>query len=463
MSNFSIYDGLFAYAKRANSGLYLESRTAIFNNPADQIYTPKGKVTMIRQYESGKAGNYNKKSGWMGNYGNGKGVQWIEYKAPYDRAKILSVDAIDEMQSYENGMVPSIELLNADFLDNQMPSEIDATNIAQFCSQVPEANKYKSTDPAYATDEDSILNTVLQLQNNVFNSGYNRETVLFMRASVYTAFQKAIIKNYGMASGVMLTKSMDVQIKTGLENLITDSNDSISVTVDIEVFGNFYIIKMPDDRMYTKISLLDGYSVGQEEGGYIPDTSADDFALVDMLAIPLNSAFTNTRYMVDNFLVPSNLPGISYNNVELRQLNQQMYGNVEIGNAGINQKANAFEYDIRLIYGGSIFDNRRRNCFAVIKDESNVKVSSLTVGTDNGLSAITTKGGTLQMTSNVIPVLAKDKEVTWSVETLSTGVATISATGLLTATTNGTVTVKATAKDGSNVVGSKVITISNQA
>jgi hypothetical protein len=42
------------------------------------------------------------------------------------------------------------------------------------------------------------------------------------------------------------------------------------------------------------------------------------------------------------------------------------------------------------------------------------------------------------------------------------GTATISSTGLLTAVTNGTVTVKATAKDGSGVVGSAVITISGQ-
>ena len=65
------------------------------------------------------------------------------------------------------------------------------------------------------------------------------------------------------------------------------------------------------------------------------------------------------------------------------------------------------------------------------------------------------------MSATVLPANAIDKTVTWSV-TPGTGTATISSSGLLTAATNGTVTVVATANDGSKVTGSKVITISNQ-
>ena len=255
---FTVYDGLYAYAKKANSGLYLAARTAIFNNPADQIYTPKGKITKVRQYESGKAGSYNKSKGWMQNYGTGKGVQWIDYRAPYDRAKVLSVDAVDELQSFAAGMTPSIELLNGDFLDNQLPAEIDAANIAQFYSKVPASNKHVNTETGYKTDVDNILDTILALQNKIFNSGYDRDSVLFIRSSVYTNFQKAIIKNYGLASNVMLNKTMTVNMNTGLENLISNSEDSLSITVDFEAFGKFLVVNMPDDRMYTLITMLDG-------------------------------------------------------------------------------------------------------------------------------------------------------------------------------------------------------------
>ena len=111
-----VYAGIDAYAKKANSGLYLACKTSIFNNPENQIYTPKGRVTKVRQYDAGYAGDYDKAKGWLQQYGYTGGIEWIDYVAPYDRAKVISVDAIDELQSYANGMTPSIQLLFEDFL-----------------------------------------------------------------------------------------------------------------------------------------------------------------------------------------------------------------------------------------------------------------------------------------------------------------------------------------------------------
>ena len=85
-----------------------------------------------------------------------------------------------------------------------------------------------------------------------------------------------------------------------------------------------------------------------------------------------------------------------------------------------------------------------------------VPVKSIAVSGENNASSITTKGGTLQMVSEVLPEDAKNKSVTWSVKN-GTGSATISASGLLTAQTDGTVTVKATANDGSGVVSNEYV------
>ncbi len=88
------------------------------------------------------------------------------------------------------------------------------------------------------------------------------------------------------------------------------------------------------------------------------------------------------------------------------------------------------------------------------------KVSSIVVSGQNNDSTITQKNGTLQMLANILPADTENKAVTWSVN--NAGVAGISATGLLTALNNGTVIVKATAKDGSNIEGSKSIVITGQ-
>lgn len=86
-----------------------------------------------------------------------------------------------------------------------------------------------------------------------------------------------------------------------------------------------------------------------------------------------------------------------------------------------------------------------------------VKVSAISVTGAEGV----VKDGTLQMATSVSPSTASNKSVTWSVATLNGGAATIDQNGLLTATSVGTVTVTATAKDGSGKSGSKVVTIAD--
>jgi len=90
-----------------------------------------------------------------------------------------------------------------------------------------------------------------------------------------------------------------------------------------------------------------------------------------------------------------------------------------------------------------------------------VLATSVTVEGADSETEITTDGGTLQMYAFLLPVDVTFNAVTWSVFN-GTGSATISDSGLLTATGNGTVTVRATAADASGQFGELVITISNQ-
>jgi len=443
---FTVYDGIFAYSKRANSGLYLSCRTSIFNNPDNQIYTPKGKKTLVRQYNAGKAGNYDKNKGWLQTYGNGTGIEWKEYEAPFDRAKVLKVDAMDELQSFGVGMTPSIDLLNDDFFNNQLPGEIDAANIAQFYSRIPDANKHGSDETDYGTDVDSILNTILTLGNNVFNSGYAGKTVLFVRSAVYKNLQQAIIKNYGLASGVLLKNTMTVNIDSEFGKLLSDGDDTISVQVEIEEFDKFFIIQMPDDRMYNLITMLDGVSVGQEDGGYVPDSDDPDFALVDLIAIPYDSAFTNIRHSIDNFLVPGSLQDFDYSSIELFNTNKRMFKNIQVNNAGINQKANAFEYDIRVIYGGDIYDNRRRNCFAVLHTDNSKTYTNLTIGAPDNIVVDTPAQLTVTGTYADGQDDVTDKCSYAVVD--GTGAATVTSAGVVTPTAAGTFTVVVVGPNG---------------
>lgn len=81
-------------------------------------------------------------------------------------------------------------------------------------------------------------------------------------------------------------------------------------------------------------------------------------------------------------------------------------------------------------------------------DEGEVMVETIVLS-----GSFITDGGQSQMTASVLPADASNQEVSWSVTDES--IATISETGLLSAVSNGTVQVVATAQDGSGVTGSR--------
>ncbi|MWV46248.1 hypothetical protein GRF59_21835 [Paenibacillus sp. HJL G12] len=84
-----------------------------------------------------------------------------------------------------------------------------------------------------------------------------------------------------------------------------------------------------------------------------------------------------------------------------------------------------------------------------------IPVTSVTV---NSVTDSVYKGSTLSLVAVVLPKSATNSLVVWSVKP-DTGMATISPSGLLTGVANGTVTVVATSTDGTQIHGSKVITV----
>jgi len=89
-----------------------------------------------------------------------------------------------------------------------------------------------------------------------------------------------------------------------------------------------------------------------------------------------------------------------------------------------------------------------------------VLVQSIVVKGEGDATSIDDESGTLQMIADILPTDASNKSVTWSV---SDGeIATISESGLLTAVSDGAVTVRATADDGSAIFGETEITVTNQ-
>ena len=126
----------------------------------------------------------------------------------------------------------------------------------------------------------------------------------------------------------------------------------------------------------------------------------------------------------------------------------------------------AYFVDGEWIYGGvactaGAATNLDSDCPYPLCPVPDVLVSSITVTGEGGLDYIDVQAGTLQMIATVLPEDASNPSVNWSVVN-ETGFANITEDGLLSAVGDGTVTVSAAALDGSGVVGSLTVTISNQ-
>jgi len=95
-----------------------------------------------------------------------------------------------------------------------------------------------------------------------------------------------------------------------------------------------------------------------------------------------------------------------------------------------------------------------------------VPVTAITVAGEGNEETVLT-GETLQMEAQILPLNASNKGVTWTVENAANDSARdchaeITQEGVLTGLSGGTVVVKATAKDGSEVEGTKEITVDEE-
>lgn len=365
----SVYDVMYNYAKIAHSALYHGCKTAILCNPDKMKYEQNG-ITKIREYAAPKAGNYSKTNGWAGSGSKGDiTLKWVTYEATHDRAGVIPVDALDELNNCGEDMTASIDLLNEDFLNRNMAAEIDAANIAQFFSTVPAANKLTVGDGTlgtYQVDASHILETVNAIKAKCFDAGAAGEIALFMASDIYANFQTALANRNAFANGSVIVQTMTVGEEVDGES--EGEKKTLEVTLEVTKYDNCYIIEMPTDRMYSKIVMLDGQTAGQTEGGYVVD---DDNGAVDikLFFIPLAAGFTSTRYIVDNFLIPAAALDREAS-VELGYTQNKMFGPVQISKAGVNQKANGWEYDTRIVYGGDLFDNRKGTAFVLSASRS---------------------------------------------------------------------------------------------
>ena len=134
------------------------------------------------------------------------------------------------------------------------------------------------------------------------------------------------------------------------------------------------------------------------------------------------------------------------------------YSNGQVSKVSTNKKFTGGVDGIHKSNEGKLYFCLQDGIYELSVEEPTL-VQSITVQGKDGVSTIDKIPGTLQMEAIITPNDATNKTVTWSVD--DENLATISATGVLSAKANGVVKVTATANDASGISGSADITIAD--
>lgn len=444
MADYTVYEGVVAYAKQLLMQYAVSCRTAIFNDPNNQILSVKGKETAIREVETKGASDY---TGVWGDGIDTASSDYVLYYAPNDRAFSASIDSLKEAQSFVEGATPTLKGVAAAFNRTKLAPEIDAVLLARYASQVATENKHLNSEEGWKVDKDNIIETLTNIEAAALNAGYADEIVVFLSSIVNAAFEKALLDRNILANDIVIKRSMT-------REEIADGFGTLEIEIKAKKLNNLIIMPTPDDRMIGKVLMLNGIDPGQEEGGVLPQKNVSTYFDINILAIPMTAAYANVRHIVSNMAVPVGFDIADYQQ-NIAEINRKLFGTVQIENAGINQIGDAFKFNERCVYGGDIFKIYRNACVLVKSADGAVTVAPKTAVAKDPEAGSSTTNATVR-------VYFGDSNCSGTAyfESAATGTATVDASKAITVPSDGAadtrpyadVTVRFGATSGSSII-----------
>ena len=231
----------------------VESKTAILEGANSNIkFLGGNKVELFKTSMDG-LGDYSRNNGFV----NGSVVgTWEPHQLTQDRGRSFSVDVMDD----EETLGQAFGTLVGQFMRTQVIPEIDAYRFAKLAgwsgisAATPANIVIGTTDvPALIADAEQIMN-----DNEVPEDG----RILFVSELAYKGMKAEI------ARMVM--------------------NDDRGIQHAIDTFDGMVVVRVPQTRFNTAITLYDGSTPGEEDGGYIIPASTSypiNFMIVQPSAV----------------------------------------------------------------------------------------------------------------------------------------------------------------------------------
>lgn len=279
-------------------------------NAGQVIYNGGAEVKLPKMTVQG-LGDYERDNGYQ------QGSVSLEYetrKMTQDRGRKFQLDPMD---INENNFVTTAAAVMGEFQRMYVVPEIDAYRISKIASDTITANKagmieYGYTPGATGT---SALRKFKEAIKGVRDMGYNGPLVCHATPDFIMELEMEL-------SGKIINATFS---KGGIDTTVP--------TVDGVPF-----ISTPTNRMYTAITIFDGKTSGQEQGGYIKGTTAKD---MNFIVCPRTTPIAVTKQDVMRIFDPN-----------------------------VNQKLNAWQMDYRRFHDIWVLDNKLDSIYLNIRQAS---------------------------------------------------------------------------------------------
>lgn len=287
-----------------------EATTGWMDANAGQVIYNGGAEVKIPKMSVQGLGDYDRDNGYQ------QGGVTLEYetrKMTQDRGRKFQLDPVD---INENNFVTTAAAVMGEFQRVFVVPEIDAYRISKIASETITAKKAGMVAYGY-TPGATGTSALRKLKEGI----------------------KAIRERYNGPLIVQATPDFILELETELAGKITTVTFSKGgIDTAVPSVDGVPIVSTPSNRMYTAITIYDGKTAGQEQGGYAKGSTAKD---INFFICPRTTPIAVTKQDIMRIFDPT-----------------------------INQKLNAWQMDYRRFHDIWVLDNKLDSIYLSVKDEA---------------------------------------------------------------------------------------------
>ena len=282
-----LLDQVYAFA---SCSAVLDTPSALIRETAD------AKTVLIAETSMSGLGDYSRADGFVS---GDLTLTWKPYTLEYDRGRTFQIDAMDDAET----MGMAFGSLASEFVRVKVTPEIDAVRFAKYASKagttVAAELTNKTAVPAISTAEVALEEKEVTLAN----------CVLFMTPTVYG------------------------YVKDDTDHFQRTLTPSENPNRNFGSFDDMPIVKVPQTRFYTAVTLYDGKT--NAVGGYVKGADAKDinFMIVDRAAV-----------------------------IQLIK-----HGKIRVFDPDTNQSADAYKVDYRIYHDAWVLEQKKNGLYCHTK------------------------------------------------------------------------------------------------